>query len=440
MEANPKIRRLVDEVQKIKARFHSQRSTYYVIGVFLAAVFAIAIAALILVKTQPPPASVGAANVGTGGVGVFDSQQGQTLGFRSIVGASSKVDVELDAPNKAVDVDVVPNQLGAVCVNSGTGLSGGQCVTLGSNMTLSVTQAQTFTTLSVSQTTLLGTNTTCIAPLLPSCYDISLQSCPGGSLQQNCFPANAFFDNLVVNNLIVNNSTLNGGGGGIQNSTAAVLTSLALDGPMICSVNGSVPQSCFDLSGYVCPNGLPLSDSCIPASLAFADLTSTNTLTVNNVQCSGPHLPNSCVSSPYASTIFGTPSPLTLVSDTSAIDLLGAISSGGYDMAAMALFPANVMLSTVSFNGVIGTNWTAGCYTIELYYTTAGAPFATSSSVCFNGITTQTVGGKAAFATLGTLSGTLAVTAGVPFFIRLQTSVLTCSDLRLSVIINAMSS
>ncbi len=443
---NPSIRRLAGEVSQFKSRFKSQAQCYYLFGILLTAALGISIAGLILVKTQAPPAPLGGggsgditngANSGTKGVGVFEDKVGSTLRFRHVAAASSRVNVVLDAPNRALDVDVVPNQLGSICIESGAGLAGGQCVTIGSNMSLAVAQAQSFTTLSVSQTTFLGTNTTCVNPLMPSCYDISLQSCPGGALQQNCLPATAFFDNLVVNTLTVNSGTQTSTG--IQNSSAAVLTSLALDGPMICSSNGSIPQGCYDLSGYVCPNGSPLSDSCIPASLSFADLTSTNTITVNNVQCAGPPLPSACVRTPYSSTIIGTPTPLNLVSATTSVDLLGPISSGGYDMFGMVLFPVDVMLSSVTFGGVVGTSWTEGCFSVELYYTTAGAPFATSSNVCFNGITTQTVATRAIFSSLGTISGTLSVTAGTPFFIRLQTSSMTCSDLRLSVVINAQT-
>jgi hypothetical protein len=434
--------RLRELNEKIKQQAANLKSTIYrhrlLIGVILFLVLgalAIGIAALILSTNVQSPTD--AQNLGLMGIGVFNSKTGNILGFNNIAGGSSKVNVALDTPNKAVDVDVVPNQLGAVCINTGTGLSGGSCVTLNSTMTLSVTPAQTLTTLSVSQTTFLGTTTTCVNPLQPSCYDISQQSCPGGPLQQNCLPSTAFFNALTVGTLTVTNSS--SGGGGSINATNPVLNGATLTGPLVCTANATVSQGCLNLGGYVCPNGVPMSESCIPASVSFVNLTSTNLFTVNNVQCAGPKLPSSCVQSPYSSTVLGTPSPLNLAMSTTLIDLLGPLSSNGYDMVGMHLFPVATTISSITLNGVIGSSWTAGCFTVELYYTTAGAVFATSSSLCFNGVTTQTVGSRSVFSSLATVAGTLAVPAATPFFARIRTSVLTCSDLRLSVIVNAVS-
>lgn len=73
----------------------------------------------------------GAANAGTAGVGVFDSVLGTVLQFRNIAPDSSKVSVILDAPNKNIDIDVVPsaidiNTLGGTPLtvpNGGTGVT-----------------------------------------------------------------------------------------------------------------------------------------------------------------------------------------------------------------------------------------------------------------------------------------------------------------------------
>ena len=52
-----------------------------------------------------------ASNVGTAGVGPFNSKVGVDLQFRKINAASDKVIVALDAPNKEVDIDVDPSKI-----------------------------------------------------------------------------------------------------------------------------------------------------------------------------------------------------------------------------------------------------------------------------------------------------------------------------------------
>ena len=52
-----------------------------------------------------------AANIGAGGIGLYDSLVGDTLQFRNINAGSSKVSVTLDGPNSEVDIDVDPSQI-----------------------------------------------------------------------------------------------------------------------------------------------------------------------------------------------------------------------------------------------------------------------------------------------------------------------------------------
>ena len=52
-----------------------------------------------------------ASNQGVGGVGLFDAKVGSDLQFRNVNVASNKLSVVLDAPNKEVDLDVVPGNI-----------------------------------------------------------------------------------------------------------------------------------------------------------------------------------------------------------------------------------------------------------------------------------------------------------------------------------------
>lgn len=54
---------------------------------------------------------VNAANLGTGGIGVYDSKSSGVLGFRNINAGSSKISVSLDSPNKEIDLDVIESAL-----------------------------------------------------------------------------------------------------------------------------------------------------------------------------------------------------------------------------------------------------------------------------------------------------------------------------------------
>ncbi len=66
----------------------------------------------------------GAANVGTGGVGLFKDLSGDTLRFRKINAASTKISVVLDGGNDEVDLDVVEAQL--LLQNLGGAVTDGQ--------------------------------------------------------------------------------------------------------------------------------------------------------------------------------------------------------------------------------------------------------------------------------------------------------------------------
>ena len=156
----------------------------------------------------------------------------------------------------------------------------------------------TFVTMAVTQTSLLGSNTTCEAPMMPSCYDISNQACTT-PLDPSCVPQNATFNTIIVYNLTVaNGTTLEFP---IGNQTSLYVDDLYvnneyLNGTLSCTGSGQISPSCFDLGGYVCPLGMPLTDSCIPASIAFQDVTVTDTLTINQLVCTGGPLNSSCVS------------------------------------------------------------------------------------------------------------------------------------------------
>lgn len=170
----------------------------------------------------------------------------------------------------------------------------------GSTVHVATTPAMALDTLTVNQT-LLGTNTSCILPLQPSCYDISAQTCAGGALAVNCVPRNLELDNLLVYNLtLVNLTSLEipiGNQTNLYTDQLYVANQLLLNGTETCVGGGSISNNCLNLGGYTCPIGVPLADSCIPASLVQYDQTVTHQLTVNMVQCTGPPLPSSCLPS-----------------------------------------------------------------------------------------------------------------------------------------------
>jgi hypothetical protein len=145
--------------------------------------------------------------------------------------------------------------------------------------------------LAVADSTLLGTNTSCKTPLMPSCYDISHQSCATGPLSTNCMPANVHFQSITADFLTVFNGTQLSAG--FANNT--VLNTLLLNGTTTCAPGITIDNACFELGGQTCALGHPLSESCIPASLVMQHMTVLNNLTLNNVICSGPTFDDACL-------------------------------------------------------------------------------------------------------------------------------------------------
>jgi hypothetical protein len=154
-----------------------------------------------------------------------------------------------------------------------------------------------FTTLNVEGPTTLGNQTSCGAPLEASCLDISGQSCPSASLNVNCIPQTGLFlQDLTVEHLTVLNMTTTAP---VEtfNGTSVMTDELYL-GELHCMGtslgNVSVPQSCYDISGAMCPLGA-LSAGCIPNNLMVQNIQSTGTLTVNTVTCSVSAVPDNCM-------------------------------------------------------------------------------------------------------------------------------------------------
>jgi trimeric autotransporter adhesin len=154
-----------------------------------------------------------------------------------------------------------------------------------------IPSALSLSTLVVSGDILLGGNTSCIQPILPSCYDLSNQQCMGGPLGANCLPQNAMFNNLVVGTLTITNGTVNNNGTVLNNT---FLGDTLLNGTFSCVGSGVIGNTCVDLGDYTCPMGHPLAESCIPASLVQYDMTVTNNLTINKLTCAGSPIPTNC--------------------------------------------------------------------------------------------------------------------------------------------------
>ncbi len=235
-----------------------------------------------------------------------------------------------------------------------------------------IPNALSLTMLTVSGDTLLGANTSCVMPLLPSCYDISGQQCVGGPLAGNCLPPSAAFDNLIVGTLTILNGTSNNGT--VLNNT--LLGDTFLNGTLSCVGSGSISSSCLNLGGYTCPMGMPLAESCIPASLVQYDMSVTNNLTVNMVTCAGSPLPSNCIPSLDASTITsgilpisvggtGSATPLNnnriMVSSAGAIVESGPLTNGQVLIGSTGLAP--VVASLTAGSGITITNG-AGSITI----------------------------------------------------------------------------
>ncbi len=154
-----------------------------------------------------------------------------------------------------------------------------------------IPDALSLSMLGVSGATMLGTNTTCVAPLMPSCYDISNQACLSGTLASNCIPSVLHITTLTVDYLTV----LNGSSVSVDYANSSFFGSVSVNGTLACTGAGMIDNGCLNLGGYTCPVGVPLADSCIPASLIFYDASVTNNLTVNTVTCAGGALPGTCI-------------------------------------------------------------------------------------------------------------------------------------------------
>lgn len=293
-------------------------------------------------------AVVDGANTGTMGQGLFSSRVGNVLEFRNIA-PGTHTSVQLDV-NDNVVMDVVPSTLDPITVVTTAGLNGGQPVALGGTITLGLNDAQTFTMLSVANDTFLGMYTTCMRPLQPSCYDISAQSCTV-PLQQSCIQPNLVLDSLVVGSLTVVNMS-NVEAVISPNQTTMMIEELFvtneyLSGNFICTGPGSISNGCLNLGGYTCPMGMPLADSCIPATISFTTTSVTGTLTVNNVVCAGGPIPDSCV----PGTSLATPSTV-VKRDGSAGFAAGPVTVS--TLGATTTVTAGTDLIGVNFNPTPG--------------------------------------------------------------------------------------
>ena len=160
----------------------------------------------------------------------------------------------------------------------------------------------TFNTLSVSGTTFLGTSTVCNNPLDSSCLAISNQACPAGPLSANCIPTSGLvLHDLTVGMLTILNSTqqlnVNVINGTAFSTDDLFVNYITLGHGMICTGNASISPSCVDISNKDCPGG-HLQNACFPPSITFVNITSLDTLHINQLSCPGGSatVPQSCFS------------------------------------------------------------------------------------------------------------------------------------------------
>lgn len=163
---------------------------------------------------------------------------------------------------------------------------------------VSVTQAVVVDSLE-SEYTHFGTNTSCIRPIQPTCYDLSSQTCPNGSLLRSCVPQNMTLDTLEVTRyLIVSNNTFMDASPFVNNSNVTipnvqVHSELIMDSTMTCSGGAQIDQNCLHLANTQCES--PLNANCIPDSLPFYNVNATNSLNLSgSFICLGPPLDASC--------------------------------------------------------------------------------------------------------------------------------------------------
>jgi hypothetical protein len=144
----------------------------------------------------------------------------------------------------------------------------------------------------------LGTQTQCVNPLAASCLDISNQACPGGPLAHSCLPDNATFTHITTETL-----TLTGGNITFANvvhtdsfnATDAYVDRLVVDESLTCTAPGNqIAQDCFSLVNKTCIGG-HLDSSCIAENQFLLNVDVADTLTINNLVCTGPTFPMSCL-------------------------------------------------------------------------------------------------------------------------------------------------
>lgn len=168
-------------------------------------------------------------------------------------------------------------------------------VTNASTTTIGValTQAVVVNSIAISESTQLGTNTSCVQPIDRECYDLSSQSCSTALL--SCVPQNLTLDTLhVQHNLFITNTSFANSAAFVANSSldvafVSVGVELIVLNSFNCSSSSSVDHSCLHLGGAQC--GSPLQSSCVPNSLPFYNVQVNNTLNLVPgvaVVCLGP--------------------------------------------------------------------------------------------------------------------------------------------------------
>ena len=224
--------------------------------------------------------------------------------------------------------------------------------------------------LTVTGTTFLGTSTSCTSPLSASCYDISSQMCPGGPLGSNCIPQDLVLNSLMVNDLTLINSTMINVATLEQdaiNVTFLEAQNVDLQGPLTCSGSGSIDSSCISLAGAMCPMGMPISESCIPAALTLMNATITGDLDLGgSLICTGGTLGADCIPDRVA-TING-------ISPTAApaLDFTVAAGSGiTVTPGASSITVAATTLGTV----------TSVAMSVPAEFSLAGSPITSSGTL-----------------------------------------------------------
>lgn len=165
----------------------------------------------------------------------------------------------------------------------------GQNILIPGGDIVSTTEAVVFTTLTNTESIRFGTTTSCVKPLASNCYNISGQSCVNGPLLSSCMPPLLVFETIIVENLfIINVTNVPIGNQTLLNVNYLFVSNETLSGTF---TGGRISNQCINLGGYACSS--PLGSSCVPSSLPFLDLNSTDKLSANRVVCLGG--PVNCV-------------------------------------------------------------------------------------------------------------------------------------------------